>query len=219
MAVNTKIDQKYNPSLARIFSNSVISELVKDYRSKYIPEILTLSGFCTLSNERWKVKELFDSVYSYLAKSYRNEYVYKNAINESIGIMELTPRNTIKTVREASSRKHLVEQGVIFDSLRKVEYIQIINEKFGFVPDVPNTQIHSECKSLFLKLSPEEAHDSMVEALKSRGNSGALKNFINSIPYSLKAFALNSRLNKKEKSRFLDLLDEPCGWLLNPATH
>jgi hypothetical protein len=299
MANKININQKYNSNLARIFSNAVISELIND-KPRYLPEILTLSGFYTLLNDQWKVKDLFDTVYNYLSKFYRNEYIYKNVItnkillgkhslntsfmilefrvsdckadtviingtsnvyeikteldstdrlskqieaykkvfdkinviasssqiskiektmNESVGIMELTPRNTIKTIREASSRKHLVEQGVIFDSLRKNEYLSIIQERFGFIPEVPNTQIHSKCKSLFLTLSPNEAHDLMVEALKTRGNSSILKEFINSIPYSLKAFALNSRLNKADKNRLLDLLDKPCGWLLNPATH
>ena len=259
---NLNIDRKYNPHLARIFSNSVISELVKCDKPKYIPEILSVSGFNSLLDKNLKLKELFNTVYNYLAKSYRNEYIYKNAIankillgkhslntsfmltefrasnckadaviingtsniyeikteldsferltrqveaykkvfdkiniivssnqiskvqettSDSIGILELTPRNTIRTVREAASRKHLIDQGVIFDSLRKKEYTSIIQEKFGFLPDVPNTQIYSKCKSLFLKLSPVDAHDAMVKALKTRGNN-TLKDFISSIP-------------------------------------
>ena len=60
MAHMIKIDQKYNPYLARIFSNSVIFELVKGKESKYIPEILSISGFYSLLDKRLKVKELFD---------------------------------------------------------------------------------------------------------------------------------------------------------------
>ena len=56
MADKINIDQKYNPYLARIFSNSVISELVKVEESKFIPEILSISGFYRFLDDTFKVK-------------------------------------------------------------------------------------------------------------------------------------------------------------------
>jgi len=282
------IDKKYNPYLAKIFSNKVIADLVKYGDSGYFNEILKNSGFMNYLGDDPKFLDVFGEVYKYLSKSYRNEYIYKNAIAnkillgrhslntsfmitefrvenckadtvilngtsnvyeikseldsldrlenqicayqklfdmvhvisatdqikkikqslpQNVGLMELTPRNTIRTIREAKSGKKTVSPEVIFNSLRKSEYLSIIKKQFGSVPQVPNTEIYKKCKKLFTQLSPEIAHDFMVDHLKRRGNSKTLKDFIKSVPYPLKAFALNSRLKLKEEKNLIEILN------------
>lgn len=256
-------------------------------------EILVNSGFIKFLGSDFKLLDIFNAVYKYLSKTYRSEYIYKNAIankillgrhslntsfmltefrvgnckadvaifngtsnvyeikteldslerlenqiaeyqqffdkvhiitapsqtnkisksvESSIGILELTPRNTIKTLQQAKSGKKRVSPETIFDSLRKSEYLSIIEKHYGSIPEMPNTQIYKECKTIFRKISPELAHDSMVPLLKQRGNSYGLKNFIESVPYSLKAIALNSCLKEKDANSFIDILNSsyPC---------
>ncbi len=282
------IDKKFNPYLAKIFSRKVIADLVQDGKSEYLEEIIKDSGFNNFLDKDVKLIDIFNDVYSYLSKTYRNEYIYKNAIANKIllgrhslntsfmltefrvadckadtvilngtsnvyeikteldsldrlkkqihayqqffdmvyvisvsnqtnkikqhiatgiGLMELTPRNTIRIIRKAESGRKKVSPNIIFDSLRKSEYLSIINEFFGSVPQVPNTQIYKECKKKFITLPPEIAHDSMVNHLKRRGKNKTLRSFIGATPYSLKAFALNSRLKKKEKTAFINILN------------
>lgn len=124
-----------------------------------------------------------------------------------IGIMSLSKRNSISTVRDAQSRKEQVSPENIFDSLRQPEYSAIIKEHYGYVPDVPNTQAFKVCRELFGKLPPEVAHDSMVKSLKKRGKCRLLKEFIETSPECLRAYTLNSGLNVKEFIRFKDVLN------------
>lgn len=138
----------------------------------------------------------------------------EQVISDSVGLMVLSDRYTIHTVREASSHKAHVEPAVIFDSLRKPEYSAIIKSQYGYVPDVPNTRIYNECKALFIKLDPQVAHDEMVRVLKKRGSCYLLREFITQVPDSLKAVSLGCKLTKHDKSTFLKLLDTEIGTCL-----
>lgn len=288
MKHNIQIDSKFNPHLARIFSQKIMTDLMQYGESGYLNEILTNSGFIKYLKTDIELIDIFNIVYKYLSKAYRNEYIYKNVIankillgrhslnssfmltefrvadckadvvilngtsnvyeikteldsldrlekqieayqkffdmvhvvtspnqikkiensvKSNIGILELTSRNTIKTIREAESGKKNICPATIFDSLRKSEYISIIKDNFGSVPEVPNTQIYKECREIFETLSPEVVHNSMVTHLKRRGNSNSLKKLIESVPYSLKAFALNSCFKKKEVTSFINILN------------
>ena len=123
-----------------------------------------------------------------------------------IGLLELTNRYTIRTIREAASLKNRVRPEVIFDSLRKSEYLKVIKKRFGLVPDVPNTRIYGECRELFCRLTPAVAHDEMVKVLKMRGNRELLKNIIFDIPRSLRAYVIDSSIDDKKAKKLEEML-------------
>lgn len=135
----------------------------------------------------------------------------EKVVSDAVGLMILSDRYTISTIREATPQKARVVPSVIFDSLRKTEYTSIIKSQFGSVPDVPNTRIYGECKSMFEMLAPEVAHDEMVRVLKKRGNCFLLREFIAQMPDSLKAASLACKLSEHNRSAFLKLLDEEIG--------
>lgn len=128
------------------------------------------------------------------------------SVDEDVGLMVLNNRQSISTVREADSLRPWTKPSAIFDSLRKSEYIQIIEKQFGEVPNVPNTKIYQACRRLFCDLSPETAHDEMVRILKERGNSNSLRSFVLSVPYSLKAASLACDLSPHDRALFTGLL-------------
>ena len=112
-----------------------------------------------------------------------------------------------KPFREAVSNKRNVDPVVIFNSLQRREYLKIVKEKFGVsLAHLPNTQIYSAAKTYFEKLSPEAAHDAMVEALKHRRDSRRMADFVLDVPCSLKAASLSIRLTHEERTRFVSLL-------------
>ncbi len=120
----------------------------------------------------------------------------KELLPEIAGIIVLTKKNTLKTVREAKSNKLNVRPEVVFESLRQSEYTKIIKKQFGQVPDVPNTKIFTECKNLFCQFDPVTAHDAMVKELKKRSEKIELDFIINSIPYSLASYAVSTTIKK-----------------------
>ncbi len=138
---------------------------------------------------------------------------------ESVGLMVLNKRYAISTVRRSASCKGQTDPSAIFDSLRKHEYMEVVEAQFGNAPEVPNTLIYKACKALFVKLGPEVAHDEMVRVLKKRGDCCRLKEFVTGVPDSLKAASLACKLSHREKSSFLNLLDDGIGnCLLTPCS-
>ncbi len=126
----------------------------------------------------------------------------KSILPDAVGILVLTDTNTISTIRESKLNRKNINMDTLFDSLRKKEYVKVIQEYYETVPDVPNTQIYRECKKLFCKILPETAHDLTMNTLRKRNNTKVLKEFITKAPTSLSAYAL-SICSEKEKMRAL----------------
>jgi len=279
--------KSHGAALSRLFSSRVIRELASMGRSPLATQILRETGADRMLGATVSLGESFDIFLKVLFRSYRSEYVYKNAIankvllgrhslntasmltelrvlncvadvvilngsscvyeiksefdsmtrlrrqtgtyskvfdfvnvitsadqqeavlhevREEVGVLVLTNRNSISTVRKASSSKSQVDPKAVFSTLRQSEYVRIIREHFGAVPDVPNTQIYRVCRDLFSNLAPEDAHDSMVQVLRERGSSTSLRFFIEAVPPSLKALSLACELAWQERSMFVDLL-------------
>lgn len=280
------------PTLARLFSTSVIKELAATGRSPLATAILREAVLPQGLDPATPLRDFFDQIYALLFRTYRNEYIYKNVIaqkillgvhsltttcmltefrageckadtvllngtstvyeiksaydsmerldrqitayrqvfdkinvitsasqvekvtavvGEDIGLMVLTDRNTIRTVRAPESLKQSVQPWVIFDSLRRDEYEQIIKSHIGAMPEVSNARMYQACRELFRTLSPETAHDAMVAVLKKRGSSRGLHEFVASVPPSLKALSLSCRLGSTEQARFADVLNADVG--------
>ena len=158
-----------------------------------------------LSRQIAAYRQVFDKI-NVITSGSQTEKV-AGTVGDDIGLLVLTDRNTIRTVRKPASLKHSVQPEVIFDSLRSSEYEQIIKTHFGAIPTVSNTRMYQACRELFCTLSPEAAHDAMVKVLKRRGSSRRLHEFIASVPPSLKALSLSCRLGSAEQEQFVNTLN------------
>ncbi len=290
-----KIDKKYYPSLARLFSPVVLDSLAVAGHSSYLSEVCVNSGLLEQIDLSMTLSQFFDRIYSMLFKNYRNEYIYKNVIANKIllgkhslitshmftefrvgkckadvvilngtstvyeiksefdsfvrlenqiqtyfqvfdhinvittasqavklksilpdaaGILVLTDRNTISTIRESKSNKENTNLGILFNSFRKNEYLKIIKEYYGILPDVPNTSIHRECKRLFCDIPLPAAHGLAIRTLKNRNKSRLLKDSISIIPTSLSAYALSISSETSKIQAFMPKLSLNIGSVL-----
>lgn len=295
MNSKTSLPSTCGPALARLFSAAVIDEFAARGRSRLAVAILKEAGLFGELDPKTLLRDLFDLIHARLFRSYRNEYIYKNAIarkillgvhslntasmltefragackadvvvlngtstayeiksafdgmdrltrqidayrrvfdrvnvitsrsqldkvaavvGDDIGLMVLTDRYSISTLRGPSSLKQSVRPEVIFDSLRRDEYEKIVREHFGEVPQVSNARMYQACREMFCSLDPTMAHDSMVAALKTRDNSQRLRDFVLSVPASLTAVSLSCKLGGAGQARFSRLLDTPIGCCL-----
>lgn len=151
-----------------------------------------------------------DKVYIVTSSKYITKLIalYENT---TIGIIELTSRNALKTIKEAKSNLSTFNYEVLFKTLRKQEYLELIEEYFKFVPEVSNTRIFKECLNLASKIEISLFQKMVINKLKSRNISNPIRIKEKSIPDSLKHICyildfseneyeeLNSFLNKKSK--------------------
>lgn len=153
-------------------------------------------SFSRLENQISAYLQIFDHINVITTNLQANKL--KTMLPEEIGILVLTDRNTISTIRKSKSNKKNINQTTLFDSLRKNEYLEIINEYFGTIPDVQNTKIYRECKKLFSKIPPERAHELTIKVLRKRSNIKVLSQFIHQAPSSLSAYAMSICEEKKK---------------------
>jgi len=283
----TRPGEKYYPAIANIFSPSVITNLIKTGKSKYLSEVLSESRILDKLDSETTMYDFFDWIFNFISQEYRSEYVYKNVIankilrgelfldlsyilteldagkckadvvvlngtsavyeikseydsldrihrqiseykkifdkvnvitcetqamklkkilSEDIGLIILTSSEEFIVVQDAKSNKINVLPDVIFDSLRKNEYLDIIEQYFGFVPDVPNTLVYTVCKNIFRQLPPGIAHDEMVSMLSQRREARRLRDYFNDFPQSLTAYIISHNMNGFQSKKLSSML-------------
>lgn len=159
-----------------------------------------------LEKQVYNYKKVFEFVNIVTVKS--KLPMVEKLLDEDIGIIILTDNYTLKTVRKAKSNMDNLDKEALFNLLRKNEYLKIIKTKFGYIPDVPNTKIYTECKKLFLELPRSEIHKEVLNTLKQRISYKNLTDNIKQIPDSLKVSILEANLPIKEQKEFLGLLNK-----------
>jgi hypothetical protein len=164
-----------------------------------------LDSLDRLDNQISTYRKIFDRIYVVTHESQMAKLT--RSLSDQIGVILLTDRYTLQTVREASSNRAHVESGSIFDCLRRSEYSQLVKREFGYVPDVPNTMIYRECKKMVVGLEPTVAHDEMVELLKGRSSGATLKALLRDIPRSLKMLYLANKLTAKQHTTLMSALN------------
>ncbi len=196
------------------------SQILTEFRiGKNKADFIILNGTSTV----YEIKSEYDS-FARLDKqinSYCKAFEFVNVITspvhtkkayyslpENIGILSLTNRNTISTIRKPKSNLENIDLSILFDSLRKNEYLQIINTYYGYIPNVPNTKIYSVCKKLYSEIPIDKAVKLTNNILKKRNHSNVIIQYINKIPYSLVAYILNLGNNKTRIEKTLEILNK-----------
>lgn len=130
-------------------------------------------------------------------------------VPEHVGVLSLTNRYQISTVREASDYKDNLCVASIFNSLRREEARTILENLGVEVPTVPNTQMFQVMQQLSNNLDRIAVHDEMVKVLKASRSQANLHEFVSSIPRSVQAAALSLSMKKKQQKNFIDTMSMP----------
>lgn len=140
-------------------------------------------------------QQLFDEVYVVCSDKYKCSLLEQ--LPEKFGIIFLTEKLTLKTLRKASPRNMAINRKMLIESMRQAEYKLLAEEISGEKISLPNTVVFEKCASIIDSFSDEvQLNDKYIEILKkSRKNNDT---FINRIPKSLTNAAISYRFSKKE---------------------
>ncbi len=158
-------------------------------------------SFARLDTQIHSYFEIFDYINVITTPSQANKLI--SILPDKAGILVLTDRNTISTIREPKSNKENINPETLFNSLRKTEYLKVIKEYYGIIPDVPNTLIFSKCKKIFCEIPSVYVHDLTVKILKQRNDIKNLKKFIDKAPTALAAYAISVYGEKNKMDELL----------------
>lgn len=168
-----------------------------------------------LQNQVAAYRKAFANVNIITGENHRKE-VLRN-VPADVGVMLLTSRYQISTVREAVDAPERVVPEVVFNSLRLHESRQILGLLGIGVPDVPNTQMYREMRKLFVGLEATQVHAAMVKVLKKTRSLHQLRGLVESLPTSLHAAVLATPPRRRDHARLLDAMDLPIQEALNWA--
>lgn len=88
--------------------------------------------------------------------------------NTNIGIIVLDANNKLQTVQIAGSVTALFDFDIIFKILRKQEYLDLVTDNFGVIPNVPNTLIFKACYELLASIDIIDFQKQVLNKLKER---------------------------------------------------
>lgn len=140
-----------------------------------------------------------------------------NSIPEDVGVLRLSPRQSLSTVREAVERFELVKPDAIFDAIRTDEALELLRRLGVAAPVVPNTQIRSALRQIFSRLAPVEIYPELLCVLKRFRDLSSHASFVERLPNSLCAVALTVRTREAQRSNLIAAVESPfnsaLGWI------
>tara|TARA_R110000824_G_scaffold272369_1_gene460885 strand:- start:2183 stop:3070 length:888 start_codon:yes stop_codon:yes gene_type:complete len=191
-------------------------------------DVVILNGTSTvyeIKSERDSLSRLERQVESYLTVfEYVNVIAGENHIEgvmdtvpEMVGVLKLSDKFQISTVREAKQDLSTLSSSAIFDAINMAEAKEILKRLSIKIPDVPNAVIYSELAHIFEGLDPIIVHSKMVEVLKRKRGLDGLSEFVSKLPSSLSSAALSVKLNKQDQLRLSDAMCVPIDQVMSWA--
>lgn len=89
-------------------------------------------------------------------------------VPDEVGIMVLTKREALKTVRKSKVVKDFLDINIIFEILRKYEFEEIIKKQGWNLPEVSQFIYYKECRKLISRINVEVLQKEMLLQLKKR---------------------------------------------------
>lgn len=129
-------------------------------------------------------------------------------IPQDVGLMVLTTRGALSTVREATSNIARLDLDCMFNVLRRSEYLRILERTHQWQADVPRGYLFAEAKRRFCELEPEVAHAEAVSELRLRTTDDATVNFVRSLPSSVRTLGLSEPLSGIGQQRLTAALQQ-----------
>lgn len=164
-----------------------------------------LDNFSRLNDQLQAYERVFDKTYVVVSENHR-KYALSN-VNEDVGVIVLTARNTLSEVRGAKLVCEDVDASMLIRSLRQPEYISMACQIEAMPCGISNTEIFSWCESVFIKAGSNLLRSAFCRTLKS--TRGANKDFSLSLPRSLLMASLSINLSESKKANLTRVLNSP----------
>lgn len=148
--------------------------------------------------------KIFDKVFVISANKHLDKICA--LLPENVGLLELTKKGAIKEVIKANMLDSTIDPKFMIESLRLKEYKYIIEDYFGTLPKLNNTEIFDYCLNKFHEIPSDNLKKLFKETLKKfRANDFS---FIKQLPDSLISSAICYNMTKKEKTLLLNILNK-----------
>ena len=183
-----------------------------------VADVVILNGTSTvyeIKSERDTLKRLrsqltnYSDIFAqiYVIAGHNHVEAVIEDVPPGVGVLSLSQRYQISTVRDALCSYSNVDPVAILDSVRVSEAKAILESLECPLPDVPNTRMHSTLRHIFEELDPVTTHDAMVSVLRKTRSTGSLIELVAALPASLHANVLATRPSGSARRHLLEAVD------------
>lgn len=170
--LNRFLLKQYSLATTSVFNEFKIGSSIADFvllnGTARIFEIKTdLDGLDKLEKQLNDYKQFADLVYIVTSSKYIDKLLLEYS-NSTIGVIEFTQRNAFKEHKKAESNSSYFNHLTLFKSLRKAEYLDIVRNHFGYIPEAPNTKIFRACFELISSIDVIKFQKLTFNKLKKR---------------------------------------------------
>lgn len=191
---------------------SSIADAVVFNGTSTVYEVKTeLDGLQRLQDQLAAYRSVFDRIFVVTHETGVDAVL--RAAPSAVGVLQLTRRGSLKGVRESRANAQNVSPLAIFNTLRRYEYLDILEGACGWTGDVPASRIASEAKRRFLTLDPLFAHEQALLKWRERTTTGSLPGFVSALPPSLRTLGLSEPLSEVARTRVLNCLAQPLAFI------
>lgn len=134
----------------------------------------------------------------------------KKRIDENVGIMVLTKRNALNTIKKYQTNINKLDYDTIFKILRKKEFECIIKKNGMELPQVSQFRYYAECFELIKKIDIVKLQKEMLEQLKKRMRIEVVEDSIK-MPLELRFLIYFDSLKANECKKLNAILNKQFG--------
>lgn len=132
-----------------------------------------------------------------------------DATPEDVGVLLLSDRFQISTVRNPIDRPERTNSSAMFDSIQILEAKLILKHLKVDIPDVPNTKMHGALKSIFEELDPILTHACMVNTLRQTRSLVPLSSLTGILPKSILPAVFSTKMRKNDYANLVKAVETP----------
>lgn len=164
-----------------------------------------LDDLSKLSKQLRDYQKIADKVYIVTSPKFLDKLSsqYKDS---NIGICVLQNKEGLEEKKAARSNSPYFDFDTIFKTLRKPEYLSLVQDFFGEIPNVPNTKIFRACYDLLSQITIEEFQKKVLKKLKEREISQRTLLISKKVPQELRYICNSLDFNKEEYEKMFNFL-------------
>lgn len=147
--------------------------------------------------------------HTYIVTHPRLAEKYADCAHSNLGVISVSARGSLKTVKPAVSNLENIDANTIFRILRKKEFTSAVQNINGEPLNIANGLVRAHCQKIFLELDKNRAHKIYVDALKKRTTADEHVLFLRTLPEHLRVLGYATSLSKIQKARLLKSLAMP----------
>ena len=180
--------------------NSIADLAIFNGVSKAFEIKTILDKECRLSSQIETYKKIFNEVYIIVPEQQIDKYM---KFDDEVAVFSYDSNsNKFELVREAT-RNEVIDIDVLMNILHSKEYLNIIHNHFGVIPELNAFNQFDICKKLIATISYPELNDIFLDAMKARKIHNSFSNKANN---EFNQVSLSLNLKEVERKSLIDKL-------------